>query len=416
MVAQLSKMKGIIEANREHQRFKDSGSSSYSSSNLQTIRIEMPTNGKLIDFKNHGLLFDMAGSCDAGAQTNIAFNNYAASTWIREVRFYAGNNQIGKALKRYNGYCRMNFDLKANDEWASSYGYSEGAKAGSETNTATSIASRQYIHTFQSGIPTCQDYFPSNKIDALRIEIDMEDANKVIFGTGASPANPVYTIQNVYVLCDLITLNGPEQTMLDKMVSSKLKINYLEYHSHIETDISGDTVINVGILDGGLKSSFYFDVLNADRNNQKDYWGFSNRNNLQSYRFKLGERDLSQYEIRVSSTRLSEYLYHLQNAMKASQGALPFELGNSNVLLTSTRFIVGQRADKNNDHDTFSSMIDGTRNKLVVDVGFESSPAASTTYVYSVLDKELEILPGLQTNNVNTNELLTERKQDLSNK
>ena len=154
-------------------------------------------------------------------------------------------------------------------------------------------------------------------------------------------------------------------------------------------------------------------VLDSQRaTTTNEYWSYS-QNNVSAYRFRLGEKDLSEYEIRVTSTRLGEYLYHLTNALKSTQALMPYVLGNSNISVQGSEFVLGQRVDRNNSDEALSSVIDKTRNKLLLDIGFSSSPAANKLYVYSVIDKEMEIKPGMTFKNVPTISLLKSHEQEL---
>ena len=404
MPARVTKNKQLVEAKngRQPDRFK-SNLASYSASTSQTIEIEVATNGKMIDFRNHALLFNMSGAA-TGETTLAKFNDFAASTWMKEIRFYAGNNQIGKSLKRYNGYARLQFDMKSNNESDSSYLETfEGAKSFAETGQTTVITSRQYAHHFLSGIPTVQDYFANNKVDALRIEIDMENADNVISYTDASARD--YTIDSIYFLCDLITLTKESMEELNRRVSAGgIKNHYTEYHSYIDTAISGDSVINVGILDGAMKNSQAFMVLDSYRTISADYWAQSVQNNLSSYRWRLGQHNLTKYEIKVSATKLAEYLYYHTVSQKMNFGLSGFAAGNERLDF-STRFVLGQRADLSHAENVISSMVDGTRNKLVLDVNFSSSPASHSFYVYTQLDKEFVIKSGRETVNTVTDQI-----------
>ena len=388
MVVKLSKGLGI-EARRRTRQFNAENNASYSSANTTEIIIDMSSANELYDFTNGYLLFDFVGSQTGGA--TLSFNDWAASTWIREIRLEdRSGKSIGRPVNHYNGLARMTYEMKSNNEANSSYlDRLEGAKASATDGTV----SRQYAHRFLSHIFTAQDYYPANLHSGLRIIITLEAAANVITFDGSSP---VYTLSNVHYVCDAIVLKPAVQAALMKDLNNGgVKIHYTRYHSRRTTEVSGDQIVNVGVLDGPVKDIQAFFVEDTARDgDSEDFWATFTQNSLASYQMKLGDNFLNERRVQMSSTRLAEYTVEYLKSQKMNLQQLMF---GSEGLVLANRFVLGQRVDKSHSDEVISSSKDDDHNKLEIDLGFGAgSPNANTLYVYAHLDQMLIILPGSQ--------------------
>ncbi len=385
MVRLLSKSRGI-EQSRQQRHFQAEVSTGYSSDNAVEIAIRISSPNEVLDFLNGHLLFDMVATTDG---TTPTFNNWAASSWIRQLRIEDnGGKQIGKSVNFYNGYVRYQMEMKSNNEANQSYlGRTEGAKAGDSTTQDYAVAttSRQYAHRFQSHIFTANDYFPNMLLNGLRLVITMEAAGNVVKST--SPTTTEYSINNISYVCDVITLKPA--AMKEVMGNPKIKINYERVNGRQTPLITGDiSNFSIGTMDGPVKSAVWFQILDADRGAALDYWPTFKQNNLSNYRFFLNNKPATDRTIQITATRRAEYL---MNFLQAEKMNLEMVIFGAEDLVLDDRFVIAQRFDRANTDLVISSVRDGDNNELTLEATFSSSPAANQSYFYTNLDQELEL-------------------------
>ena len=178
------------------------------------------------------------------------------------------------------------------------------------------------------------------------------------------------------------------------LTNGGVKVHYTRYHARRTTEVTGDQIVNVGVLDGPVKDIQFFSVVNTARDaSTEDYWATFTQNNLSSYQMRLGDNFLNERRVQISATRLAEYTMEFIKSQKMNLQQLMF--GDENLVLAN-RFVVGQRVDKSHSDEVISSHKDDDHNKLEIDLQFSSTPAANTLYIFAHLDQMLVILPGSQ--------------------
>jgi len=365
---------------------------SYSSTNANEIIIDISTPQELLDFQNGYLLFDLVAT--GSGPTTLKFNNWAASSWIREFRVEdRSGTQIGKSVQFYNGLCQLEYNMKSNNEANQSYlKITEGSVAYSDA-TDSAATSRQYAHRFISHIFTSPDYFPNFALSGLRLIITLEDAAAVVRGNDLAVTNPTYTVSNISYACDVVELFSSSMGELKKQLDGKktLDIHYLRHYARRTTQFTDTQRFKVGVIDGAIKNVQYFSVLSSVRTGGSDYWASYSFNNQTSYRFYLNNKPLTDKTIPMSATRLSEYLIEYEKSQRINLDQLVY--GNENLAITS-RPVIGQRFDRATTDDVISSLRDEDNNEVEVDIEFSSSGAAATTYIYVLTDQQLSIHAG----------------------
>lgn len=383
------------EEHRRRQRFP-ANTSSYSSANSSQVIIEIPVQSEVIDMETSYIKFDMVAVDTGGNNGTLAFQDWAASSWIRDLRIYDfAGNQIGDNINHYNGIYRVLAEMKSNNESNLSYlNVLEGATLGGVTNAETS---RQYCHQIRMHIFGLKDYFPANKMGGLRIEIDMEQGHQVVVSDTDEDVD--YTISNVFFVCDLIKLKDEVESALDRQISSGgFEIHYESYVNRLTTIDGSSTTLNLGVLNGALKDVQAFMIQDDERTAIVDFWDNMSRNGLTSYRFKLGSQDLTESTIAVSATRAAEYLYEYLKSQKINPLV---DIGDSLLTqaeLLADRFVIGQRADRSNNPDELSSVRDNQQNRLELELNFTGGDSASL-YTCAHLDKRLIIMGNRQFKN-----------------
>jgi hypothetical protein len=370
---------------------------SYSSANDNEIIIDISTPKELLDFSNGYLLFDMVatGGGFTGDGTQLEFNDWAASSWIREIRIEdRSGTSIGKAVNHYNSLVRMEYELKSNNEANQSYlNVLEGAIA--KTSNGDAGVARQYAHRFISHIFTSPDYFPNAFLSGLRIILSMEQSANVVRsdGTTGNVTDPVYTISNLNYACDVIELMPSMMSALKSgLQQGGLDIHYLRSHGRKTTAITGAQQFKVGVIDGSIKNMQYYSIADTARaTSTQDYWSAYTQNNLSSYRVFLNNKPLTDKRIQLSATRQAEYVLEYVKSQRLNQEQIIF--GSEGLDLNGTRPVIGSRFDRSNSDEVISSLRDTDNNEVEVELEYSSSPAASTYYFHLLTDMQLKILP-----------------------
>lgn len=390
----LEKLQGI-EKKRVLRHF-NAELTSYSSDNLTEVIIDISTPRELLDFNNGYLIFDIisTGTPTGGATGVLIYNQWAASSWIREIRIEdRSGRQIGKSVNYYNGLVRLEYELKSNNEVNSSYlSRLEGAKMFADaTPAATKI---QFAHRFLSHIFTSPDYFPNFALSGLRIIMTMEDANNVVRSSGDRTAitNAEYTISNIAYACDVVELQKEGMSsVMSGLSAGGLDIHYVRTHARRTTQMTDTQQFKVGVIDGAIKNVQMFSILDSDRNNViEDFWSKFVLNNLTSYRFFLNNKPLTDKRINISATRLAEYVVEYVKSQRINLDQLVF---GGELLDLTQRVVIGARFDRATNDDVISSLRDEDNNEIEVEVEFSSTGAAATTYFYVLTDQQLRVMP-----------------------
>jgi len=390
----LEKLQGI-EKKRTLRHF-NAELSSYSSDNSTEVIIDISTPRELLDFNNGYLIFDMiaTGTPTGGATGVLIYNQWAASSWIREIRIEdRSGRQIGKSVNYYNGLVRLEYEMKSNNEVNSSYlSRLEGAKMFADTTAAATKI--QFAHRFLSHIFTSPDYFPNFALSGLRIIMIMEDAANVVRSSGDRTAitSPEYTISNLSYACDVVELmkEGMSSVMAG-LNSNGLDIHYVRTHSRRTTQMTDTQQFKVGVIDGAIKNVQMFSILDSVRDGViEDFWASYDLNNLTSYRFFLNNKPLTDKRINISATRLAEYVVEYVKSQRINLDQLVF---GGELLALASRVVIGARFDRATNDDVISSLRDEDNNEIEVEVEFSSTGAAATTHFYVLTDQQLRVMP-----------------------
>lgn len=390
----LEKLQGV-EKKRTLRHF-NSELSSYSSNNSTEVIIDISTPRELLDFNNGYLIFDMISTgTPAGGSTGVLiYNQWAASSWIRELRIEdRSGRQIGKSVNYYNGLVRLEYEMKSNNEVNSSYlSRLEGAKMFADvTPAATKI---QFAHRFLTHIFTSPDYFPNFALSGLRIIITMEDAANVVRSSGdrTSISSAEYTISNLSYACDVVELHKKGMNDVMKGLNNGgLAIDYVRTHARRTTQMTDTQQFKVGVIDGAIKNVQMFSVLDTVRDGViEDFWASYSLNNLSSYRFFLNNKPLTDKRINISATRLAEYVVEYVKSQRINLDQLSF---GSELLSLASRVVIGARFDRATNDDVISSLRDEDNNEIEVELEFSSTGASATTYFYILTDQQLKVKP-----------------------
>ena len=398
-MASLLKKNESIELSKRRMRFS-AHDTSYSSANSQRIRINVDTADEHIDFESSYLVFQIAVS---GGTTDVGLNRYAASSWIREIRFKdRAGNQIGENLQNYNVMCRTHYEQKATLDQEKSYlDAIEGAQGVTLSGQGDSIAATQYAHRFITHIGAMKNYFPAKYLGGIIIEIDMEQSNKVVLQTSGE-SGATYTISDLAFVGTLIKLKPEVESVLVQQLQKGLTIDYTSTHTIIANESTSTSQrFDLGTQNGRVKN--IQTISNPTKANQSvDELNTFSRNNLSNYRYKLGSRYLTESQVEVSATKQAEYLMEYLISQKLQTE--PYGLyGNENLTKTvlaggSTggKFVVGQNADRSKSDAVLSSLKDKDHNRLELNRNYSSAPTANILYTFVSLDKRMMIMPGKQ--------------------
>ena len=384
----LQKLQGI-EKKRTLRHF-NAELTSYSSENTSEVIIDISTPRELLDFNNGYLIFDIISTGTGG--TVLIYNQWAASSWIREIRIEdRSGRQIGKSVNYYNGLVRLEYEMKSNNEVNSSYlSRLEGAKMfADQTDAAVKI---QFAHRFLSHIFTSPDYFPNFALSGLRIILTMEDAANVVRSTVAGMTVPVYTISNLSYACDVVELM-PEgmSNVMSGLNAGGLDIHYVRTHSRRTTQMTDTQQFKIGVIDGAIKNVQQFSILDSVRNTtDEDFWASYSLNNLTSYRYFLNNKPLTDKRINISATRLAEYVVEYVKSQRINLDQLVF---GGELLALASRVVIGARFDRATNDDVISSLRDEDNNEIEVEVEYSSTGAAATTHFYVLTDQQLRVMP-----------------------
>ena len=137
----------------------------YTSTNPQTIRIDIQGGDEHIDFENSYLVFDMAATTTG---TQVGLKRYAASSWMREIRFKdRAGNQLGENVQKYAEKVRSLYELQASTDQEASYlDVLEGATGVALTSA---VSSRQYAHRFVTHVGGMKNYFPVKYLGVMYV-------------------------------------------------------------------------------------------------------------------------------------------------------------------------------------------------------------------------------------------------------
>ena len=391
----LEKLQGV-EKKRVLRHF-NSELTSYSSANSTEVIIDISTPKELLDFNNGYLIFDIVSSATAPGGT-LVYNNFAASSWIREMRIEDRSGaQIGKSVNYYNALCRLEYDMKSNDEANSSYlDRLEGAKAFTDNVLNPASSSRQFAHRFISHIFTSPDYFPNNFVSGLRIILTLESAANVIRSTvDETLVSPVYTLSNMSYACDVVELTEVGMKHLQASMfdggQTGLDIAYMRHANRRTTQFTDTQQFKVGVIDGAIKSMEWYSIRDVERNSAiEDYFGILLRNNLSSYRVFLNNKPLTDKRINISPTRETEFVVEYVKSQKMN---LDMAGHGSSQLDLSGKFVFGQRFDRATNDDVISSIRDSDNNEIEIEAEFSQSGSSATTYFFVLTDQQLRILP-----------------------
>lgn len=385
-----------IEQSRRRQRF-NSHDAKYSSNTSQRIRIDINSSEEYIDFENSYLAFDLEVT---GGTTDVGLNRYTASSWIKEIRVKdRAGNQIGENIQDYSVLVRQHFEmLNSTDQEASYLDVLEGA-SGVALATATSIASRQYVHRIVTHIFSLKQYFPAHLLGGVQIELDMNSGTDVVLQTSGE-TGAVYTISNLAYVADLVKLKPEVESMvLQQVASNGLVVDYHSAHSVKASVVNSSTSqrFDLGTLNGRVKNLKAIQVTQKANQSVDEKNSFSS-NNVANYRFKLGSKYLTESQIEVSSARQAEYLAEFlkSNKLFCEPNHLYGKAALAPNVLRTTKFVIGQNVDRSKTNSVLSSLKDKDHNRLELELNYSSNPTAATLFVFAEMDKRLVIFPGKQ--------------------
>ena len=390
MEGYLRKAEGV-EVSRRRMVF-NAQNSTYTGSSGASTYIEMNISDEHIDMDTVRVLFDFS----ATSGENVAPPKYAASAWMKQIKVKSRSGaQIGELMTDYNLARRVEYEmLNSTDQEASFDAVMEGADVIAPA--ASPFAARQYAHKLKDHIFSVDKYYPAKYHSGLVIEIDMEAPGKVLKYTGA---NPTYTISNLRIVCDLVSLRPEiEQALLQQLSQGGLRVHYTCKHvitSRITTGTSQR--FDLGTVNGRVKDLQAVQVLDGAETSDDKLASFP-YNNLSNYRFQLGSRFLTESEVKVSTTEQAEYLseWTKSQGLEYLPKGLFSKAGLTPAILLSDKFVIGQKAEMSKSSEVLSSIRDKDQNKITLISKYSSAPDVGNLYVVANLDKELKLLPGRQ--------------------
>ena len=190
----------------------------------------------------------------------------------------------------------------------------------------------------------------------------MNTASDVVLEQGTTG---VYTITNLAYVVDMVKLKPEVETMiLQQVQQGGLVVDYTSHHT-VKGTIATTTSqrFDLGTINGRVKNCQAVQIASAAANvDQNDSFA---RNNLSNYRFKLGSRYLSESQIECGADKQSEYVMEWMKSQNLNCENT-FQLGSENLtpaLLNSTKFVIGQQADRSNSNSVLSSLKDKDHNR-----------------------------------------------------
>jgi hypothetical protein len=377
MPLSLSKMSSNIVSRREvAQEAARTETTVSSGGNKVQIRLEAAED-ELLDPKTFYIGEELIASQTGGTAMN--FNDWAASTWIRNVDIKTKSGAlVGNAITDYNAYMRQFFELQTTKEQVDSHlDILEGARHSANS----ALTRKSFFHKMFVSIFGLEDsYYPIGKVGGLVIELTFESPENVL--SAYDGTSPKYTVSELRAHFDLVRMDAKTEQMIVKEMSSSegMKVDYQSFVSHQQNITTGTSQNKkLGIVSGKILGTSVFQVLDSARSaGTTDYWPSFGLNNLSSIRFKLGSAYFTDKEILLSATNTAEYLVSFIKAL----GATPLQYpGNQDDRLSSYP-VLSQKMDLSKFEDHDSAVVDEANNEVTVELKYSSAPAVGTLYSF----------------------------------
>ena len=270
-----------VSARKSHVEFAAQAGGGYKPSSRNVVEIPISVgDGQWVDFSNHYLKMkiDNNSKVAAGADTAKGAIYYTAHDFIQRLQILGTNSELLEDVTDYNKIARMlqlhqldGADANTQNELGGFKPIGEAVFVAAPTNL---IAGQTVCFQLISGVLNAQKYFPLGmaRNRSLTIRIELAPALTAIAtttvngtATGAADDRPDYTISEVSLGCDVISMsdsyNMKFRAMLEQMGS--INIHYTTYKGYQNALTgTGGTVI-IPDSSRSLKSIFTCFLSNA---------------------------------------------------------------------------------------------------------------------------------------------------------
>jgi len=267
-----------VSARKSHVEFPSQAGGEYKPSSRNVIEIPISVgDGQWVDFSNHYIKMKIANTstlADDNATTSVY---YTAHDFIQRLQILGTNSELLEDVTDYNKLCRMLQIHQLDSSDVNTQKNLGGFKTpGSTPHAGPQLVNGQTI-AFQlvSGVLNAQKYYPLGMARNRSLTIRLEIAPAAIAITtvhgangttiGAATDKPNYTIEQVSLGCDVISMsdsyNMKFRSMLEQMGS--INIHYTTYKGYQSSLTDAETAGSIIVPDSSRSLKSIFTVFNS---------------------------------------------------------------------------------------------------------------------------------------------------------
>ena len=304
-----------VSARKSHVEFASQAGGDYRPGSRNIIEIPVSVgDGQWVDFSNHYIKMKIINDSKLGADDSaIKSSYYTAHDFIQRLQILGTNSELLEDVTDYNKIARLlQLHQLGQDDITTQQQLGGIATPGVAPHTANQIGGQTICFQLISGVLNAQKYFPLGmaRNRSLTIRLELAPANIAIStlnaagdGAGQTTDKPGYTIQQVSLGCDVIsmsdTYNMKFRAMLEQMGS--INIHYTTYKGYQNTLTgTGGTVI-IPDSSRSLKSIFtcFLNVLDSTPHTDSLALIFPT---LSNYIYNVNSHSYPSSNVNVSST------------------------------------------------------------------------------------------------------------------
>lgn len=379
----------------------------------QQVTIECVSDRELFDMLTGRLVFRVDITFGTATGTNLYLPQWGAGHFFSEMRIKTlSGTQIGDSLKYYGGYQRMvknqRHGTNAKEGELSITEAANGITFDKATYDGLTV-SYEFAHKIEGHIFDLSTYYPGHLHKGFIIELDVAPISQIFYGDNAADVASISSVvvKDIEFNCDLVRLDAAtEAEMMRLRAEGKLYVDFSQPISENYAYSTGSTlnIEQIGV-NGRVKNSKAFCVLDANRGTTAGYWNLLSVNGLTAYRFFVMKKPVNHRKIDIAVTegsasanyRLAKQQLELKKAFE--DHVLPENLTTHNVTkanIDTNNFIVGVKIQKGNEKQSpgfITSEVDNTRNNVRLEMDLSSASAAEY-YLITEVDKRIQLLSG----------------------
>lgn len=377
-----------LETGRNTVRYQPINSNNILGRLGEKIKIVISDSRSLLDLAHSYFLIKLSASQTGG--TDVRFNNYAASAWIRSIRVQTSGQEI-EMINDYNIFHKSRGEMFFSKEYKDGiYGQDQQGIGNAATLKTWATNGKQFA--FQPlGFLASSKYLALPLLSNIEIEIEMESPENFLTFDGTAPT---YTLEYIRYLGDLVTIGDASmKSMMSKASSEGVVLHYNTYQTLTKpTPVGTQDSIELGTFRGSIKDVKFFQVLDVDRNeDDEEYLPSFKINNLSRYNIRLGHKNLREDQVDISSTEFAEATTEL---LKSEHLYGNISVGAEDITDFSVRAMFGQQVDVSRNPDTINSVEELFNNAVTLDVRYSTTPGVGTIYAHVHTDRKMTMLGG----------------------